>query len=134
MPAHQQREVLCVWEGEWPFLKAVVSDSRRKLLWGFGVVADVADGRGYVTMAKDTATRSDQAVVEGSKYVSKFVRENPWVVPASGFATFSAFVFAKSLRWGVFSASRNSAVATSIALCVAYPHELRRLALENLPI
>lgn len=129
-----QRDVLCVWEGEWPMLKSFVSDSRRKLLWGCGVVADVADGRGYVTMARNTATRSDQAVVEGSKYVSRFVRENPWVVPASGFATLSAFVFAKSLRWGVFSASRNSAIATSIALCVAYPHELRRLALEKLPI
>jgi hypothetical protein len=97
------------------------------------MVADVADGRGYVAMALNTAARSDQAVVEGSKYVSTFVQANPWIMPASSFAIFSAFVFAKSLRWGVFSASRNSAVATGVALCVAYPHELRRMALEKLP-
>lgn len=129
-----QRDQICVWEGEWPLLKSIVSSSRRNLLKGCGALADVADASGYVAFARQAVIQSDQAVVEGSRHISSFVRENPWVVPASGFASLSVFVFAKSLRWGVFSASRNSAVATSMALCIAYPHELRRFVLEKLPI
>ena len=123
----------CVWEGEWPALKRLVVDGRRKTISVCAFVADVFDGKGYATMARNTAVQSDQMVVESSKWVSKTLRENPWVVPATGLAGFSLFVFTKSLRWGVFSATRNSAIATSLALGLTYPHEIRRAVLENIP-
>lgn len=131
-----QREIdhqLTVWEGEWPSLKNAVSITRRNAIKFSSFVVDIFDAKGYVSLAKQTAVRSDQLVVDSSRHISRTVQQNPWILPASGFATFATFVFSKSLRWGVFSATRNSVIATSGALCLVYPHELRRLAIEHLP-
>lgn len=124
---------LCVWEGEWPSLKSAVGQLRRELVRGVTFVVDVFDAKGYVTLARQAASQTDEVIVDSSKIVSKTVRENPWLAPASGFVLGGSFVFAKCLRWGVYSAARISLVSTGMALCLVYPHELRHFVLEKLP-
>lgn len=124
---------LCVWEGEWPLLKQTVHECRSLLVKSATMVADLFDARGYIELARTTAQESDRLIVDSSKVIARSLRGNEWIVPAGGFSSLGLFVFSKSLRWGVFSASRNATVATSMALCLAYPHELRQLVLNNVP-
>lgn len=96
-------------------------------------MVDIFDAKGYTSWVKQAASQTDQFVMDGSKMASKTLRDNPWLAPASGFVLGGTFVFTKSLRWGVYSAARISAVSTGFALCLVYPHELRHFVLEKLP-
>lgn len=124
---------ITVWEGEWPLLKYFVREARTNATKGFHIFMDIVDGREYVRVVKSAAAQSDEIVMNSSKRLTREVRSNPWIIPATGIGAASLFIFSKSLRWGAYAATRNGILFGGATTCLLYPHDVRAVILSNLP-
>lgn len=117
---------IIVWEGEWPQLKSAVRQTRIIYTNVADCVGSVFDFGTYKSSVVSTAKKVDDVAVTRSKQLGVTYRNNPWIVPAAGIAGVSAFVFAKSTRWGLWASTRNSLVTATVLAGLTWPHEIRR--------
>lgn len=121
---------IILWEGEWPQLKRVVKSTRLFASCISYHVNSVFDFGAAKSSLIDTAKKVDTVAVSRSKQLGRTYRENPWIVPATGIAGVSTFVFLKSARWGMLASVRHSLLCAGILVGLTFPHEIRR-AISN---
>jgi hypothetical protein len=127
-----QKQII-VWEGEWPAVKHYAKYGRIFAFTMSDFCNTVLDFRFYGQYLSRVALNWDRYVVSKSVDVSKWTYGNPWIVPAAGVGSVATFVFAKSVRWGLFAATRNGVLAGALSVGFLFPHEIRRLATEVMP-
>ncbi|KEG11399.1 hypothetical protein DQ04_02661040 [Trypanosoma grayi] len=120
----EDRGVVSLWEGEWPWLKWCVTTTRQ-WVWLLGaVLGNVFDFAGYLATAKMYTAQADRFVMNQTSMASEQLRTRRWILPAAGISATSVFVVVKSAPWGAYRAFRNGAATAALLTCFLFPREI----------